>query len=223
MVSMVDRRLVVYIKEQLSYGLSRDEITSSLLGAGWPRGEIEEAFRLSQRTPGAPAETNLPFRTAWQEGAGEGREAGGERATERRQARREGGMSVGKAGFVVSLVAGIILIVVLSLNFVIYFFAPEPNPVMTYLLGGTSEVDYLKTVVWMKSPTGLVSNVILLFFVVMLLYAAIKIRKPEKHEKMGKFVIVYSVIILVVAFGSYTGIIAGVLGIIGGLLGWKGK
>lgn len=57
----------------------------------------------------------------------------------------------------------------------------------------------------------------------MLLYAAFKLRDPEKHEKMGKFVIVYSVIILAITFGSYTGIIGGVLGIIGGLLGWKGK
>jgi len=35
--------------------------------------------------------------------------------------------------------------------------------------------------------------------------------------------VIYSVVILIATLGSYTSIIACILGIAGGLLGWKGK
>jgi hypothetical protein len=64
-----------------------------------------------------------------------------------------------------------------------------------------------------------------LFVGSMMLYAAIKTRNPEKHKKMGKMVLVYTIVIFLVAGGfvSYTNIIFLALGIAGGLLAWKGK
>ncbi len=205
---MVDHRLVEYIKNQFSRGVSEEEIKRTLATAGWSERDIENAIILSQ-TPPQPQERGMP--AVAENEPGRIKKSVKEKAVP------------GRIGFILGLLAGVILISVLSLNFVIYFFAPEPNPVFIYILGGTSASDYMQKVVFLKSPSGLFSSILLLFFVMMLIYAVLKMRDPEKHKKMGKFVVIYSLVILIATLGSYTGIIASILGIAGGLLGWKGK
>ncbi|HUW21366.1 MAG TPA: hypothetical protein VMW41_01730 [Candidatus Bathyarchaeia archaeon] len=52
---MVDQKLTDYIRQQLQLGRLHEQITKSLLDAGWPEGEIQTAFQLIDAQNQTPA------------------------------------------------------------------------------------------------------------------------------------------------------------------------
>lgn len=57
---MVNQQLLSFVKEQIQKGISRDEISKELLGAGWTLKDIQEVFRGANILDPNPAPEEIP-------------------------------------------------------------------------------------------------------------------------------------------------------------------
>ena len=197
---MVDDRLIEYIKNSLNRGISEANIRNSLVKSGWSKSDIDNAFSYlrmqPQNTPPAP----LPTKPESIKGANNSRNA--------------------RYGFIFSVISSIIIFCGILINLYVILFVTAPSPSILQFFG--VDTSTYTAIYFLKSVFGWISTAIIAFFGIMIFFGALKLRRGEKVKKMGILIVIYSIIIFFFVSGIL-GKIASIFGIVGGLLGYKGR
>jgi len=199
-ISMTDDKLIEYIKSSLNRGISEANIRNSLIKSGWNESDVNNAFSYLRMQPQNIPPTPLPANPGSIKGANNS--------------------NIARYGFIFSLISAIIVFCGILMNLYVILFVTVPSPSILQFFG--VDTSTFTAIYFLKSIFGWISTAIIAFFGLMIFFGALKLRRGDKVKKMGILIVIYSIIIFFFVFGIL-GTIASIFGIVGGLLGYKGR
>jgi hypothetical protein len=245
---MVDKKILEYVKATMEKGYPIHMIRKALEGTGWPKPEIDHALAVVQGKKPPAQPKPLPPKPIIPEHKltpiNPATEFGLPRSGLMGQSKKEiikllvhgphpkhplGHPKTKKAriGFVASLIAGILMLIAsiadLMVGFIGYPYT-DLEFIYTLGLGNIIPQDPSFIINSVLTPFGQVLTIIGFILSIFVIIGSLLMRKYDRVDSGGKIVLVCSILNLMALRGlGLMGIVAAVIGMIGGVLGIKRK
>ncbi|MFC2143782.1 hypothetical protein ACFLQO_00250 [Candidatus Aenigmatarchaeota archaeon] len=241
---MVDKKLMEYVKMNLEKGYPIQMIRKALQGSEWHKPEIDEVLALVQGkkppapkpvpnkppppTPTEPAtgSLGLPYPKPHSKGEMIKLLIHGPHPHPKHPPGHPGNKKA-KAGFVVSLIAGILMLITSAANLLVSFVGfPYNDLELIYTLGVGTIIpqDPSFIINSILTPFGQILTILGFILGVFVIIGSILMRKSGMAGSGGKIVLICSILNILALWGlGLMGLVSAILGVIGGILGIKRK
>ena len=251
---MVDKKLMEYVKANLDKGYPIQMIRKALQGSEWHKPEIDEVLALVQgKKPPVPKPTPGPKPlppehkpTPTEPATGPHLHSGPSGPPGPQHTKGEmikllihgpyphpkhppghPGNKKAKAGFVVSLIAGILMLITSAANLLVSFVGfPYTDLEFIYTLGVGTIIpqDPSFIINSILTPFGQILTILGFILGVFVIIGSMLMRKSGMAGSGGKIVLICSILNIFALWGlGLMGLVSAILGVIGGILGIKRK